>query len=72
VSIERWDNVTAYCQAVAQHLETFDHHEKRRTLEALAITVVANGRDWRVKGSIPRNEQEGILSQASWGWDRPA
>ena len=66
VSIERWDNLTAYCQDVAQNLATFDHQEKRRTLEILAITVVANGRDWRVSGSI-QNEQVGILSQAPWG-----
>ena len=72
VSIERWDNLTAYCQDVAQNLATFDHHEKRQTLEVLVVRVVANGRDWRVSGSIPRNEQEGILSQSSWGWDRPA
>jgi len=68
VSIERWDNLTAYCQdVVAQNLETFDHHEKRRTLEVLTITVVVNGRDWRVSGRIHRNEQADILSQSSWG-----
>jgi hypothetical protein len=72
VSIERWDNLTTYCQDVAQNLETFDHKEKRRILEVLAITVVADGRDWRVSGSMPRNEQVGILSQSLWGWDRPA
>jgi uncharacterized membrane protein YccC len=72
VSIERWDNLTTYCQDVAQNLETFDHHEKRRTLEVLAITVVADGRDWRVSGSMPRNAQAGILSQSSRGWNRPA
>jgi hypothetical protein len=63
VSIERWDNLTTYCQDVAQNLET---------LEVLAITVVADGRDWRVSSSMPRNEQAGILSQSSWGWDLPA
>src|SRR5215470_16909308 len=35
------------------------------TGEVLAITVVADGRDWRVSGSMPRNEQAGILSQSS-------
>ena len=55
----------AYYQDVAQNLATFDHQEKRRMLEVLAITVVANGRDWRVSGSIPRNEQAGRLSQSS-------
>jgi hypothetical protein len=54
VSIEGWDNLMTYCQDVAQNLETFDHKEKRRILEALEVTVVANGRDWRVSGSIPR------------------
>jgi hypothetical protein len=58
--LERWDTVTAYCQSVAQNLETFDHHEKRRTLEVLAITVVANGRDWRIRGSIP-GDKAGVL-----------
>jgi len=54
VSIEGWDNLMTYCQDVAQNPETFDHKEKRRILEALEVTVVANGRDWRVSGSIPR------------------
>ena len=67
VSIERWDNLMAYCQDVAQNLETFDYHEKRWTLEVLAITVVADGRDWRVSGSMLRNEQAGMLSQSSRG-----
>jgi hypothetical protein len=38
--------------------------EKRQALEVLAITVVAEGRDWRVSSSIPRNAQAGILSQS--------
>jgi hypothetical protein len=69
--IARLDSVTAYCQRVAQRLETFDFAEKRLALEALAVTLIANGRDWRLNGSIPGDEQAGVLSQASWGWDRP-
>jgi site-specific DNA recombinase len=72
LSVERWGAAMDYCRTVAQNLETFDHHEKRRMLEALAIKVVANGRDWRIKGSIPEDETGGIVSQAWWGWDRPA
>ena len=70
--ITRWDCAVAFCQRVAQELDTLDLAEKRLALEALAVTVIANGRDWRLNGSIPGDAQPGMLSQVSWGWDRPA
>jgi site-specific DNA recombinase len=65
--IARLDRVTAYCQRVTQRLESFDFAKKRLTLEALDVTIIANGRTWRITGSIPDEEQSGVLSQASWG-----
>jgi site-specific DNA recombinase len=67
ISIERWDSAKAYCQTVAQNLESFDYHEKRKTLEELELTVFANGRDWKIRGSFLGDEQAGIMSQAPWG-----
>jgi site-specific DNA recombinase len=64
-TIDQLDSLTAYCQREAQNLEAFGFEEKRLALEALDITVVANGRQWRLKGSIPVEDHAGILSTMS-------
>ena len=51
-TIDQLDSLTAYCQREAQNLETFGFDEKRLALEALDVTVVANGRQWRIKGAF--------------------
>jgi site-specific DNA recombinase len=42
-----------YCQDVRRNLSTFSFDDKRLALAALGITVVANGRDWRLVGTLP-------------------
>jgi len=67
VNIQRWDSLTVFCRGVAQKLETFDIPKKRLALELLAVTVRADGRNWELNGSIPEDEQIGIVSRMSWG-----
>jgi site-specific DNA recombinase len=67
-AIDQLASVTTYCQRVAQNIDDFGFDEKRLALEALDITVVANGgqRDqWRITGSIPLENHVGILSTTS-------
>jgi site-specific DNA recombinase len=64
-AIEQLDTLTTYCERVAHNLESFGFDEKRLALEALDVTVVANGREWRITGSIPLEEDAGILTQSS-------
>ena len=52
-AIDQLASVTTYCQRVAQNIDDFGFDEKRLALEALDVTVVANGRQWRIRGSIP-------------------
>jgi hypothetical protein len=51
--------LTAYCERVAQNLETFTLEEKRLALEALQVRVTANGRDWQIDGAIPVEAEAG-------------
>jgi hypothetical protein len=53
LQVEQLDALQAYCARVAQNLETFGFAEKRLALEALGICVVASGREWSLRGSIP-------------------
>ena len=46
----------AYCERVAENLDHFGFDEKRLALDALNITVHANGRDWWLEGSVPMND----------------
>jgi hypothetical protein len=66
--INQLDTLAAYCQRVGQNLETFGFNEKCLTLEALAVTVKANRREWCIRGSIPLSDDAGILSQTSGGY----
>jgi site-specific DNA recombinase len=61
----RWEDVERYCQRVAGRLDSFDFDQKRLALEALAVRVTANGRDWRIDGGIPFGSGEGVLSQTA-------
>jgi site-specific DNA recombinase len=64
-ALSQLETITTYCQRVAQNMTTFDFDEKRLALEALNITAIANGRTWRLTGSIPLEEQAGTVSQTS-------
>ncbi len=47
-------------------LASFGFEEKRLALEALGVTVIANGRDWRIDARIPHVvEAETISSNSS-------
>jgi hypothetical protein len=43
-----------YCRKVEKELATFEFDEQRLALEALGVTVIANGREWRMNARIPR------------------
>lgn len=52
-----------YCREVENELAGFEFDEKRLALEALGVTVIANGRDWRMDARIPNVvEAESISS----------
>jgi hypothetical protein len=52
---------------VASNLQRFDFAEKRLTLEALGVTVYADGREWRLEVSIPLSESAGkALPTSKW------
>jgi recombinase-like zinc beta ribbon protein len=52
MAAEQMTTLSEYCQRVAYHLETFTFDEKRLALRALAVRVVANGRDWALYGRL--------------------
>lgn len=55
-----------YCRQVENELAVFGFDEKRLALEALGVTVIANGRDWRMDARIPHVvEAETISSNSS-------
>ncbi len=64
-TIDQLDSLTAYCQREAQNIENFGFDDKREAIEALDVKVVANGRQWRVTGSIPLEDHAGILYTTS-------
>ena len=42
-----------YCREVENELAVFEFDEKRLALTALGVTVIANGREWRMNARIP-------------------
>jgi hypothetical protein len=50
---------------VAHNLTSFGFEEKRLALAALDIHVMANGREWRITGSIPLEAPTGVMSYTS-------
>ncbi|HJQ32936.1 MAG TPA: recombinase family protein [Pyrinomonadaceae bacterium] len=42
-----------YCREVENELAGFEFDEQRLALEALGVTVIANGREWRMNARIP-------------------
>jgi site-specific DNA recombinase len=55
-----------YCREVENELAVFNFDEKRLALEALGVTVIANGREWRMSARIPSVvEAETISSNSS-------
>lgn len=55
-ALERLEALTVYCAHVAQNLDNFGFNQKRLALEALAVQVVANGRDWQLGGGVPTDD----------------
>ena len=45
--------LSQYAARVRERLEVFTFTEKRLALEALAVKIYGNGRDWRLDGSSP-------------------
>jgi site-specific DNA recombinase len=67
-AIDRLTSVTTYCQRAARGIEAFDFTEKRTLLETLDVTVIANGRHWHLRGSIPEEEPAGVITTTSGGY----
>jgi site-specific DNA recombinase len=65
----RWEAVEAYCERVAGKLDSLDFNGRRLALEALAVRVTANGREWEINGGVPTGEV--VLSQSNPGPGRP-
>lgn len=55
---DRLEALSTYCERVRQNLATFGFEEKRLALEALAVRVTVNGRDWRIDGAIPLTDAD--------------
>lgn len=55
-----------YCREVENELAGFEFDEKRLALDALGVTVIANGREWRMTARIPNViEAESISPNSS-------
>ena len=52
-AVVRLDTVRAYCERVRDRLGSLAWQNKRDAVEALVERVVADGRDWRLEGSVP-------------------
>jgi hypothetical protein len=63
LQVEQLDALQSYCARVAQNLETFGFAAKWLALESLGICVVASGREWSLRGSIPLapSQEQGSL-----------
>ncbi len=59
-TVEQLGALTAYCERVAKNLDGFGFDEKRLALEALAVQVVANGREWQLLGEVPLQDAGGV------------
>jgi hypothetical protein len=65
-TITQLNTLTDYCRRVGQNLEHFDFDKKRLALEALAIRVTVNGRNWQIEGRIPLDSApDGVTFQHS-------
>jgi site-specific DNA recombinase len=64
-ALAQLEHVKNYCATVASRLTTFSFAEKRLALEALDIEVIANGREWRIHGSVPLEAYAGTVFQPS-------
>jgi len=60
-----------YCERVSRNLATFGFEEKRLALDALGITVYANGREWHVVGEVLLDASTGESGTASTRCARP-
>jgi site-specific DNA recombinase len=63
--VDQLCDLRAYIDRVASNLQRFDFEEKRLALEALGVTVYADGREWRLEVSIPLTENAGKALQTS-------
>lgn len=64
-ALDQLEALSAYCERVARNIDTFGFEEKRLALKALGVRVVANGRDWQLRGSIPLTSPDAVLSHVS-------
>jgi hypothetical protein len=71
-ALNQLDALMTYCATAARNLEWFGFAEKRIALEALAVRVLGNGRDWRLHGSIPVGDPAGVVAQSSCSQGRRA
>jgi Recombinase zinc beta ribbon domain len=54
-----------YCRKVEHELDNFGFDEQRLAVEALGVTVLANGREWRMDGRIPQYAEATTISSNS-------
>jgi site-specific DNA recombinase len=52
-AVDQLRELAAHVERVGSNLKAFDFEEKRLALEALGVTVYADGRDWRIECGIP-------------------
>jgi hypothetical protein len=69
--LDQLHDLQTYIDRVACNLKAFDFAEKRLALEALGVTVYANGRDWRMDVSIPLPTDAVSTDTLSSRWCRP-
>ncbi len=62
-AVEQLDALTTFCERVGQNLDRFGFADQRLALEALGITVQANGREWTLTGRIPLDPEAGVLTR---------
>jgi len=56
------DSLHGYCLAVGVNLDRADFTTKRNAIEALVERIDANGREWKLTGSIPMGQNAGVSS----------
>lgn len=54
-----------YCRQVENELDKFEFDEQRLAVEALGVTVIANGREWRMDARIPHVVEAETISSNS-------
>jgi site-specific DNA recombinase len=68
--VRQLESVAAYCEQVRRRLKSFDYAGRRLALEALGVTVTADGGAWRVEAAPPTRELAAAL-QPSGSWPAP-